>query len=248
MTRPTWKQPAEKRLYSYDFTEHLVGGRTISLILSATSAARSGVTTLTKVAEVIASPLAQITWSGGTDGITYLTTVRIRDSANQEHDLDGEIVVADLGFSLPVGITSTYLTADEYVARFGIQETVSLTDEIGGGTVGQGLGKALSDAAARIEAYLAGRHTLPLAATPEVLKVIAADLTRERLFTNHPTEEVTRRADQARKDLRDIATGNLVLIVDNAVVANNVADVPAVYSPETIFSDALLGSYRGLLQ
>ncbi len=197
MTQPTWKQPAEKRLYSYDFTEHLVGGRTISVILSATSVARSGVTTLTKVSEVIASPVAQITWSGGTDGITYLTTVRIRDNTNQEHELDGEIVVADLGFSLPAGITSTYLTADEYVARFGIQETVALTDELGGGTVGQALGKALSDAAARIEAYLAGRHTLPLAATPEVLKVIAADLARERLFTNHPTEEVTRRADQA---------------------------------------------------
>lgn len=242
-----WKQPAEKRAFDYDFSP-LIGANTITTILSVTAVAREGTSVLTNAGQTISGKIVQVVWSGGADGVAYHTTVRVRDSALQEHEIDGEITVADLGFVLPKGITSTYLTAEEYVARFGIQETVSLTDERGGETVGQALGKALSDAAARIEAYLANRHALPLATTPEVLKAIAADLARERLFTNHPTEEVTRRADQARKDLRDIGSGALVLVVGNAVVTSDVNDQPAVYSPITVFSDALLGSYRGRLQ
>lgn len=241
------KQPGEKLIFSYDFTDK-IGAATIASINSVTNAARSGGTTLTKDAQAIAGSAVNVTWSGGTDAATYITTVKVTDSAGLIHEVDGEIVVADLSFALPVGITSTYLTGEEYVARFGIDETVRLTDQVSSDTVGEALGKALVSAASRIEGYIRSRYELPLASAPEVLKDIAADLARERLFTLHPTEEVTARADRARKDLKDIAAGTLLLVVANQPLSEGAADVPVVDAPASIFTNDVLGAYQGRMR
>lgn len=241
------KQPAEKLVYSYDFSTKL-GEQSLDSIVSAVSVAREGASTLTKDNEAIDGDAVRVVWSGGDDGVTYLTTVKVTDILGNEYEIDGEITVVDLAFTLPAGITSTYLTADEYVARFGLNETVTLTDQVGTGTVGEALGKALTSAASRIEASLRTRYTLPLTTAPELLKDIAADLARERLHTLYPTPEVTARADRARADLKDIAAGKLELVVGDEMVLEDAGDLPAIYAPEQIFTDSLLSSYRGRMQ
>lgn len=165
-----WKQPSERRVYNYDFTE-LLAGQTITAILSMTSVARTGVTTLTNVASTFTTTKAQVTWSGGADGISYATTVKVRDSALQEHELDGEIFVSDATFILPTGITSTYLSGESYVERYGFEETQRLTDELRRNTIdGPTVMAAITDAQHFAEGYLATRYTLPISAPPELLR------------------------------------------------------------------------------
>lgn len=242
------KQPGEGQVFAYDFTTKLAG-QTIASITSVVSDPRGSGANMTQTAPAISGNEVKVLWVGGADGETYATTVKILDSAGQTHEIDGEIKVVNLGFTLPEGITSTYITAEEYVARYGLDETVRLTDAYGSETVGEALGNALSDAAARIEGYIAARYGLPLVAIPPVLKVIAADLARERLFTNHPTDEVTRRADQARKDLQDIAKGVLELVgAAGVLVEETAADEACIYAPAQVFTDDVLNSYRGRLQ
>jgi phage gp36-like protein len=241
------KQPGERLVFRYDFADKL-DGRVIASIVSIVSQPRGAGANMTYDGEGHTDTAVACEWIGGADGETYLTTVVVEDDSGQNHEIDGEIAVVDLKFTVPLGITSTYLTAEEYIARFGLDETVRLTDQAGTGTVGEALGKALTSAASRIEASLRTRYTLPLAEAPELLKDIAADLARERLHTLYPTPEVTARADRARADLKDIAAGKLELVVDAEAVEEDAGDLPTVYAPDTIFTDSLLSSYRGRMQ
>lgn len=212
-----WKQPSDKRVFTYDFASFL-GGATIAVILSATSESRTGspATALVKESEATSDTAAQIGWSGGVDGVEYRTTVRVRDTANNEHELDGSIFVSDTKFVLPLGVTSTYLTGEEYVDRFGYEETVRLTDETRSGTIdGPAIMAALADASQLADSYVAVRYNLPLPIpVPEVLKQVVADLARERLHKTKPTPMVTANADRARSTLRDIAGGRATLVLD----------------------------------
>jgi len=233
-----WKQPAEKRVYTYDFAA-LLAGQTIQSIVSATSAAREGVTTLTNLAQLFTATKVQVTWGGGTDGIAYRTTVIAKDASNQEHELDGEIFVSATTFVLPVGITSVYLEGKEYVDRFGYEETVRVTDELKRGTIdGAALMAAIADAQQFAEGYLAVRYTLPIARPPELLKAIVADLARERLHKTRPTQTVTANGDRARALLKDLSAGRATLLVSSVEVKSTGNASPA-WSPTydaTIFN------------
>lgn len=229
-----WKQPAEERAFSYDFSASL-GVQTIASIISADSLERSGTGTLDKLSEGNTSTLVQIIWGGGADGKTYRTTVKVRDTANQEHELDGEIFVSDVRFTLPTGIAATYLTGEEYVERFGFEETVRLTDEERKGTIdGPALMAALSDASQFADSYVAVRYPLPLAEPiPEVLKQVVADLARERLHKTKPTPMVSDNANRARSTLRDISQGRATLVLE----AGEVVDASPSASPQWAAND-----------
>lgn len=88
------KQPGEKLVYEYDFAEKL-GDATIDEVLLVENTARYGETALTNAAQATTSTSVKVAWSGGEDGEAYDTSVRVRDTAAQIHEIDGTIEVRE---------------------------------------------------------------------------------------------------------------------------------------------------------
>ncbi len=102
----------------------------------------------------------------------------------------------------------TYARLADLYARFGEDEINQLTDTDATGTPDPILvARALEDAAAEIDAALAGRYQLPMNPVPSLLTRIACDLARESLYTDAPPDVVKSRAATARQLLRSIASG-----------------------------------------
>lgn len=208
------KQPSEAITFDYDFTDALGEGATVQSITAVSFIARGNGSALVNQGQAVDGLHALVRWAGGTDGETYSTTVRVLDSDGDSHELDGEIVVIDRKFTVPVIPAAPYLSADEYVARFGKEETVRVTDESRTGNVDAGkLAAALVDATEFAQAYIKRRYTLPLPSVPSILKGIVADLARERLHKMRPSQAVKDNADLARSNLRDISAGRMELPV-----------------------------------
>lgn len=143
-----------------------------------------------------------------------------------------------------------YLTKDEYVARFGEPEAIRVTDDQRTGQIDdEAMNRAIADASADIDSYLAGRYALPLSpSVPRVVVSLAAALTREKLHVAFPTEAVTGAADRARKQLLDYSTGKAVLVgVDGlAPEAGSTGGGPSgirVIAPGRTFTSDVLNSF-----
>lgn len=101
-----------------------------------------------------------------------------------------------------------YATAAELDARFGAEELVARTDRLGAGVPdAAAIARALADAEAEIDGYVAARYRLPLPAVPPVLTRIACDIARYRLWQDAASEEVRERYQDARRLLEAIARG-----------------------------------------
>jgi phage gp36-like protein len=130
-----------------------------------------------------------------------------------------------------------YATLQHLVERFGQQELLELTDEDGSGVIDEvRVGRALSDADAEINSYLAGRYTLPLAQSSDELVRLACDVARYRLYDNRATDQVKERYDGAIAKLRDIARGLASLGIDQA--SKPVAEAGSVkyIAPDRVFN------------
>lgn len=105
-----------------------------------------------------------------------------------------------------------YCTKEDMIDRFGEEELVQLTDRSGAGVIDDTvLERAISDASAEIDAYLAGRYSLPLAAAPPVLCRMCANMARHALYKDAAPEAVASANDGAVRVLRDIARGAVSL-------------------------------------
>lgn len=99
--------------------------------------------------------------------------------------------------------------------------------------------RALADADADIDAYLAGRYALPLATLPPMLERVACDLARYRLYDQKATEEVRARYEDAVRVLEQIARGAVTL---GLPAANAPAPEGVEFTtPPRCFSDSLGG-------
>ncbi len=106
----------------------------------------------------------------------------------------------------------TYVTKQGLIDRFGSLELIQLTDRINrppttiDDTV---VNRAISDAAAEIDSYLAKVYELPLAAVPDILQKRAADMAR--YFLHGKAAEKDDPVSIAYRDavawLRDVAKG-----------------------------------------
>lgn len=109
-----------------------------------------------------------------------------------------------------------YLTQEEYLERYGLAETIRITDEANAGVVdAEKLATAISDATEWTENYLRVRYDLPLASVPSSIKGLIAALAREALHRTRPLQAVTEAADRARQLLRDISIGRVVLALED---------------------------------
>jgi len=107
-----------------------------------------------------------------------------------------------------------YITQALLEDRLGLSEVVLYADRDGDGLADADVvARAIDDASAEMDGYLAGRYSLPISGTvPPLLVRIAADLALYRLALAHQvTEELRRRYDDAVRLLRGIQSGAISL-------------------------------------
>jgi len=112
-----------------------------------------------------------------------------------------------------------YAAKQDLIDRFGQQELIDLTDRATpqtGAIDDTVLARALADADAEINGYLASRYTLPLASTPDSVKMMACNIARYYLYEDRATEQVRVRYEDAIKFLKSVASGTCTLGLDPA--------------------------------
>lgn len=138
-----------------------------------------------------------------------------------------------------------YATQSDLVERFGEQELAQRCNRVDGSTIDTAvLGRALDDAAAEIDSYLATRYTLPLATTPVVLTRLACDIARYRLYDDGTPDTVRQRYEDAVSLLKRMASGDVTLGAEaSAAVRNEAGSAMAYHSfaPRHITDDSTKG-------
>ena len=105
-----------------------------------------------------------------------------------------------------------YASIADMIERFGETEVVELTDlEHTGEVVVDVAERALTDATAEIDGYLAARYRLPVTDTPRVLSVLCTDIARYRLQKGATTDQARQRYEDALGTLKQIARGEINL-------------------------------------
>lgn len=132
--------------------------------------------------------------------------------------------------------------------RFGSDELVQITnptDHTATVINASVLASAIDDIEALIIAKLAVRYAMPLATVPRVLRNIACDLVRARLYEDRITDHVKDREKAALQLLDQIAAGQLSLGLDDLQQPTAVIDGPQFTEPARVFSGASLADYAG---
>lgn len=108
----------------------------------------------------------------------------------------------------------TYATLANLTDRFGADMLIGLTDRAqpASGQIGvPTVERALKDADAMIDGYIAGRYALPLNEVPPQIIDIAQMLAIWKLHTYKPDEKIEIDYREALKSLRDISDGKITL-------------------------------------
>jgi phage gp36-like protein len=247
------KQPSEDRLY--DLPMGLGAGRAVAAVNAIIVTAKGLVaetSPLSAIASAFSGGVVQLRISGGTDGEVYLITATVLDDAGDLVEADAELHVMDLDFVSPSdGSVVTYIEPSQYLARFGLAETLALTDEAGVGKIGRAIFyAALADAAAEIDAYLGARSQTPFAAPiPGVIERIAGDIARARLHSAGAVPDAVAGAlTDARRTLRDLADGRAYLIAAATVNSETRTGAPkSSVGTNRPFSDGALSGFNSPL-
>ncbi|MFN4325240.1 MAG: gp436 family protein [Azonexus sp.] len=136
-----------------------------------------------------------------------------------------------------------YATQADLENRFGAEELAQRSDRINGSVIDAAVvARALADAEAEIDAYLAARYQLPLVSTPPILVRLACDIAIYRLCDT-PPDEVRKRYEDAVRDLKRAADG--VLVIDGAAVLDKSPSGIGVSfkSPGRVFNADELAGY-----
>jgi len=129
-----------------------------------------------------------------------------------------------------------YATTADFTLAFGEQELSELTGD--DATI---FAAAETKAAALIDGYLAAKYSLPLAATPTLVKGWALDISRFHLWDDRAPEEVRARYDLALEQLRDLSRGIIALPPEATGITGGVFF--GGYSAERVFTADTLADY-----
>ncbi|MBK7314929.1 gp436 family protein [Candidatus Aalborgicola defluviihabitans] len=136
----------------------------------------------------------------------------------------------------------TYATLPDMVDRFGETELVQRTDRVDSGTIDAVvLDRALADADAEIDSYLATRYMLPLASTPPVINRLACEIARYRLFDDGVPETIRVRYQDAVSLLKRLSSGDVVLAGAEGLAVAGVETAYHAFSPRQITDDSMRG-------
>lgn len=135
-----------------------------------------------------------------------------------------------------------YCSSQDLIDRFGNDELVRLTaqsDEYGayGTVINQiQIDRALNDASATINSYLAARYPLPLANALPILNRLACDISRYFLHDTNPLDEVTNRYKEAIRYLEKVSKGDITLGVSSEGERPETMDGATIESAGSVFS------------
>ncbi|MCE5420258.1 MAG: DUF1320 domain-containing protein [Acidithiobacillus sp.] len=105
-----------------------------------------------------------------------------------------------------------YCTLADLIERYGEAELIQRADRDNDGSPDAAVvNRAIADASAEIDGYLATRYQLPLPTIPVILARIAGDMARYFLWQEQASEEVRRRYEDARRLLEAISSGKVSL-------------------------------------
>lgn len=139
-----------------------------------------------------------------------------------------------------------YAQQQHLIDRFGLVELVQLTnptDPAATTVSGQRVADAIADIDAIIDAKLAARYALPLASVPLVLRNIACDLVRARLYEDNITDRVAERERAAMKLLDQISSGAVSLGLDAAAQPTAPTGGPAFVASSRVFTARSLSDF-----
>ena len=141
-------------------------------------------------------------------------------------------------------MATPYATPADIGAQYGAETLALLTDRDGDGTGDPGAAeRALADASAEIDGYLAGRYALPLSpGRAALLRRPAVDIAVYRLAADASTatDERRRRYEDAVRYLRGIASGEIRLGTDGVRTPPRARALPG--PPRRFTRSALLGA------
>lgn len=144
----------------------------------------------------------------------------------------------------------SYASAAELAARVGADRLIEITDHDANGVADDPMiARALADASAEIDGYLAARYRLPLPTVPALLARIACDIAVYRLLTLRrmgDIEDARVRYEDARRLLEAIAKGvvSLGLPADLPETQRPALSMAAAKSgPAPLFDRAGMGGY-----
>lgn len=139
----------------------------------------------------------------------------------------------------------SYCTQADLTDRYGQAMLVQLTDRASpkSGLVDAAvIDRALADADAEIDGYLAARYALPLSSTPALLKDLAQRVAIYKLHRQVTPDKISQDYDLARADLQRISKGDIVLQVAGIPApAGGAADVRVTDTTRTMTVDTLKG-------
>ncbi len=120
-----------------------------------------------------------------------------------------------------------YVTRSDLVDRFGESEVAQRELMLPDGAVD----KAIADAGAVADDYLAARYAIPVDPVPETLKRLVCDIARHYLLGDSETDTQRRLYSDALTALRDIGAGRRRLAVEPVSGGGADAMVEMVSSP-----------------
>ena len=132
-----------------------------------------------------------------------------------------------------------YATLQEIIDRYGEDDLLMAADRDGDDEVDTAaVDRALADASAEIDTYLAARYNLPLPHTPAVLQRLCVDITLYRLAFNAVgnTEERRQRYDDAVALLVRISKGDVSLGVSTEATPPSKGNGVVISGPGRRFS------------
>ncbi len=139
-----------------------------------------------------------------------------------------------------------YAVQQDLEDRFGTDELVKLTDRADpptGEIDATIVARALSDAEAEVNSYLASRYTLPLVTVPLILVRLTCDIARYCLYEDRVTDQVRDRYKDAVTLLKGIAEGKVSLGIDDQNQTTPSAGGATFQTSERVFSRDKLGGF-----
>lgn len=229
----------------YTWTYRLVeSGALLSTVGTVTSTVGAAPAALTAAVAGQAAFTVSITATGAVVALASLAAAVDGQAAfTVTVQATGAATVSITGDAVAAG---RYCTQLDLVARFGADELVQITKPTDPDAITidvQRVADAIADIDALIDAKLQARYALPLATLPRVLRNIACDLVRARLYEDRITDHVSKRENAALKLLDEIAAGTLSLGLDQLGQTTQTTGGPQFVSGGRVFTPASMSDY-----
>lgn len=139
-----------------------------------------------------------------------------------------------------------YCSQVQLEARYGTALLTEISDraDVATGTIDAGLiARAIADATALIDGYLAGRYALPLATVPALVTDLAQRIAIYYAHSNVASEKIGKDYEAALKQLKDIASGLIKLDAGGAEPAGSGASEVRTNEPERPLSASTMKGF-----